>query len=91
MPLQTTMIEKMKNEAMRSSIYNKHACIAMIGNKIISPIFHNYTRHQVFGNVCGSIHSEMSAVNYLINNICRGESRKNRQYILQTYKRKENK
>ena len=91
MPLSKKLLDNLKLNASKSTISHKHACVAMIGNKIISPIFHNYTRCKVFGTTCGSIHSEMGVINYLLNNICRGNYSKKKKYVLQTYKLYENK
>lgn len=85
MPLSHTMIEKLKVKALESNITHKHACVAMIDKKIISPIFHNYNRCQVFGTTFGSIHSEIAVINYLLNNISRGDYRKKQQCVLQSY------
>lgn len=80
------IIIKLKHEASRSKICHKHACVALIGNKSISPYFHNYMRYQVFGLICGSCHAEMATINYLLNTICRGSYRKKQSCILQINK-----
>ena len=76
------IINRLKNEAEKSVISNKHACVAIIGNKVVSPFFHNYMRYQVFGFICGSCHAEMATINYLLNTLCRGSYRKKQLCIL---------
>ena len=61
--------ENLKNVALQSTIKQKHGCVAIKNGKIISPSFHNYKRNMLFGNRCGSAHSEMCVINYLINSL----------------------
>ena len=56
---------------------SQHACIAIIGDKIISPPFTNHIRHCMFGKVCFSAHAESSNINYLINIYAKAD----REYI----------
>lgn len=79
------IINNLKNEAQKSTVSHKHACVAIIGNKTISPYFHNYMRYQVFGIICGSCHAEMATINYLLNTICRGSYRKKQSCVLQNF------
>ena len=61
--------------ALRSEINQKHGCIAIRKGKIISPAFHNYKRNYIFGTSCGSAHSEMCVINYMINSLWKNEQR----------------
>ena len=69
MTLSKILINKLKITACESSITQKHACAAIIGNKQISPAFFNYNRQIVLGNVCGGMHSEMAVINYILNSL----------------------
>ena len=79
------LVNKLKNEAEKSPVINKHACVAVVGNKLVSPPFHNYMRYQVFGFICGSCHAEMATINYLLNTLCKWSYRKKQLCILQTF------
>jgi hypothetical protein len=60
-------VNKLREESLKSEICHKHACIAMVGNKPISPAFHNYMRSYFYNFNCVSMHAEMAVINYLIN------------------------
>lgn len=79
------LINKLRDESEKSVITNKHACVAVIGNKAVSPFFHNYMRYQVFGFNCGSCHAEMVTINYLLNTLCRGSYRKKQSCIYKLF------
>ena len=81
----SNLITNLKDEASKSKICHKHACVAVIGNKPISPYFHNYMRYQIFGFTCGSCHAEMATINYLLNTLCRESHRKKQSCVLQNF------
>jgi pyrimidine deaminase RibD-like protein len=62
-----SIIEKMKPVCLKSNINQKHAAVVVKKGKIITPIFHNYKRNKMFGTTCGSAHSEMCVLNYILN------------------------
>lgn len=65
----TQLIERLTSEASKSKICHKHACLAMRGNKVISPTFHNYMRARIYNFKCGSAHAEMATLNYLLGEL----------------------
>jgi AAA15 family ATPase/GTPase len=86
MPMKlNNIVNNLKIEANKSTISHKHACVALVGHKVISPYFHNYMRYQVFGFICGSCHAEMATINYLLNTICKGPRGKKQTCILQAF------
>ncbi len=60
---------KLKDEARKSDIKHKHACIALMRNRAVSPSFHNYMRDCICGIRCGSAHAEMCVMNYILNSL----------------------
>lgn len=76
------IIKSLKDEATKSNICHKHACLAMRGNKIISPPFHNYMRASIYNFKCGSAHAEMATINYLLGILWRKGWREKQQCVL---------
>ena len=62
-------IDTLKKETSNSDIYHKHACVAIMNGRRISPYFHNYKRSYMFNYNVGSAHAEMCVINYLLNQI----------------------
>lgn len=52
--------------AQKSPIKHRHAAVALINNKIISPVFYNHYRERILGSRGGTAHSEMCVLNYLL-------------------------
>lgn len=77
------IVNALRTEASKSTMNNKHACVAICKGKIVSPKFHNYMRSYMHSFNCGSLHAEMAVINYLLN---LGSLRdgKVKQYILST-------
>lgn len=80
------LISKLRNEATRSRMNNKHAAVAVCKGKIISPKCHNYMRSYMCGYKCVSMHAEMAVVNYLLNTLGGLRDGQSKQCILQSYK-----
>lgn len=78
-----SLVHKLLEEAKKSDLMHKHACIAVIKGKQISPTFHNYMRSNMFYQNCGSAHAEMATVNYLLNSLWRERWYKKRPRFLQ--------
>jgi hypothetical protein len=78
----TQIIERLTSEALKSEICHKHACLAMRGNKVISPPFHNYMRARIYNFKCGSAHAEMATLNYLLGELWCEKWRKKQQCVL---------
>lgn len=57
----------LRGEATKSSMNNKHACVAIRHGKMITPVFHNYMRSYMCNFKCGSAHAEFAVINYLLN------------------------
>lgn len=61
-------------DQLQQSIYNgnidshHHFSIAIRNNMAVSPVLCNYSRAYVFGKIRGTMHSEMSTLNYILNN-----------------------
>lgn len=77
----------LSSAAQKSHIHQKHACMAFINGKSITPPFHNYNRSYMFGTYVASAHSEMVVVNYLVNSLWKDQ--KLGQCILQGTTREE--
>lgn len=76
------IVTKLKEEATKSNISQKHACLAMRGNKVISPPFHNYMRARIYNFKCGSAHAEMATLNYLLGELWREKWGEKQQCVL---------
>jgi len=79
------IVDMLRQEACKSDMNHKHACLAIKQGNIITPSFHNYMRSYIFNYKCGSAHAEMATVNYLINSLWKIKWRKKQQCVLQTY------
>jgi hypothetical protein len=64
-------VDKLLDEASKSNLSHKHACVAIRKGRQVSPYFHNYMRGYMFKQNCGSAHAEMATVNYLLNSMWR--------------------
>jgi hypothetical protein len=64
-------VDGLLDEAKKSNLAHKHACVAISKGRQISPHFHNYMRSYMFNQKCGSAHAEMATVNYLLNSLWR--------------------
>jgi AAA15 family ATPase/GTPase len=76
------IVEKLKEEAKKSDMCHKHACVAIKKGRMITPIFHNYMRTYIFNFKCGSAHAEMATINYLLNSIWGKQLKKKQPCIL---------
>ena len=76
------IIDKLKQEALKSDMRHKHACVAIKHGRMITPTFHNYMRSYMFNYKCGSAHAEMVTINYLINSLWREKWHEKRSCIL---------
>jgi hypothetical protein len=65
------IVEKLRIEALNSILLNKHACVAVIKGKAISPTMHNHRRVFIQGYKCGSAHAEMLVMNHLLKLFCK--------------------
>ena len=75
---------ELREVSKKSDVKNsKHACIAIKQGIQISPIFYNYMRVSIFNYKCGSLHAEMSTINYLINSLF--PSDKIKRCVLQSF------
>jgi hypothetical protein len=77
------IVAKLKEESMKSNICQKHACLAIRGNKLISPPFHNYMRARIYNFKCGSAHAEMATLNYLLGELWGEKWEKKQRCFLQ--------
>ena len=59
-------IPQLCNEASKSNLSNKHACVALKKGRMITPMFHNYVRSYMCGYKCGTAHAEMVALHHLL-------------------------
>ena len=88
-------------EGKKEEMYRHHYAVAVRNGEVITPLSHNQYRVNVFGEVRGTMHAEMSAINNLLNS-CKVKgsfvrhsthpkksnlkrSQNNRQRVLQTY------
>ena len=78
----TDIVNKLREEAKKSIMCHKHACIAYRNGRIISPPFHNYMRSYIFNFRCGSAHAEIATINYLLSSLFKEYWYKNKQYVL---------
>ena len=46
--------------------HHHHFAVAIRNGKVVTPVSCNYARVYVFGKIRGSMHSEMSSLNYLM-------------------------
>ena len=76
------IIHKLKDEASKSDMCHKHACVAIKHGRMITPTFHNYMRSYMFNYKCGSAHAEMATINYLLNSLWREKWYEKRSCIL---------
>jgi hypothetical protein len=79
------LVDKLIDEAAKSKMKQKHACVAIRNGKVISPMFHNYIRDFMFHSKCGSAHAEMAVLNYLINTLWSADWCEKQQCILQGF------
>ena len=61
------IFENLQNTPYKGNIRCHHFSVAIRNGKIISPVGYNYYRTFVFGKKRGTIHAEMSILNYLLN------------------------
>lgn len=76
-------IPQLCNEASKSNLSNKHACVALKKGRMITPMFHNYVRSYMCGYKCGTAHAEMVALHHLLFSLWGGRPCEKRQCILQ--------
>lgn len=70
------IVNKLIQEASRSSIVHQHAAVAIRKGKIISPMKHNYIRYRI-GHLktYSTVHAEIAVINYLLCSYQRGRNR----------------
>lgn len=75
------IVNMLVDEASKSDMKHRHACVAIKHGNIITPSFHNYMRSYMFNYKCGSAHAEMATMNYIINSLWKVNSNKNNVVI----------
>jgi hypothetical protein len=61
------IFESIKATPYKGTIRCRHFAVGIQKNRIVTPVCYNYRRTYVFGKKRGTIHAELSPINYIIN------------------------
>lgn len=61
------MFARLQNSPYTGDLQTHHFSVAIRNNIAITPVMCNYNRFYVFGKKRGTMHAEMSSLNYLLN------------------------